>query len=581
MISFKKIKKSVFKIKTIYSSQNFITEELTPLKPSIGWMCFFLLLQSGLVVLLPIPIKEAIDNISNIDVVSKMVVLSLGLGCVALVFGFIEEIFHANHIVTFQTSIQQKLYKKIFKCKYSFLQTQKSINLVNHITADVKNLEFFAKGLWVVLIKSVPTLLFLLGAMYLINIYVFFILIFFFVFYFLFSKKSVQKLKILELSLLKERQDFQDISLQILEFIPVMKSLNLEKKIDQVIQRQLIKFDSSLKKQGVGTAQVRLEVDSMRVLSKPFVLLVGVYAIYLNKISLGELFLMMSYLELIQTPLREISMYLSPIAKTVASYNRIVDLHFSMDQVLEEKVKLKNLKLRNSEIAFKNVYLEFESIRIPQKESLNFKFREKEFYQIRGESGSGKSTFLKLLNGFLEPSQGKLYYGGASFKDIPAKNLREEVRVVMQEDVLLPFSIRENICLDWDQKLCDDQEIWQCLRLVNAEGFVKALPKSLDTIVGEGGHQISGGERKRLSLARGLYKSEKVKVFAFDEPTAGLDPESSKMVYENLRNLTQNGKTVFCVTHKNNNLADENSSLYFDKEGVHFTELKSGESYEV
>ncbi len=558
-------------INVIIFENSFLTKSFAPLKSSLALMTVLLFFQAALTAVLPLFIREAIDNISNFEIVWKAILASVFVGTIILVFDYLEEMFHAKHIVAFQISLREKLVKKILNCKHSFLQTKKSINLVHNVGVDTRNLDLCVRDFWVILAKSVPTILILLGVILWVNFYVGCTLISFFFFYFMRTKRLTKKMRFLEKNLIDQQQEFQGLSLQILDFIPVMKSLSLENKIDKIIQRQLMNYDNSMKKQGFGIVKINLSINSVKTLSRPFVLLVGVYAIYLDKISLGDLFLIMSYLELIQKPLYDISTFLSRFAKSIASYERIKSLVTLMDNSQEERERKSNLQFESQDIVFKNVVLEFESARIPQRESLNLKFSKGKFYQIRGESGIGKSSFFKLLNGLLEPTAGEISYGGLSYKKIPIKNLRDEVRLIMQDDLLLPMSILENVALDWESEP-NEQEVWNCLKMVNAESFVRSLPQGLDTKIGNGGVPISGGERKRLNLARGLYGAKKVKVFAFDEPTAGLDPESSLIVHNNLRLMAKQGKTVFCITHKNKEFDNKGSFLVFTRKGVSITE---------
>lgn len=162
-----------------------------------------------------------------------------------------------------------------------------------------------------------------------------------------------------------------------------------------------------------------------------------------------------------------------------------------------------------------------------------------------GSSGSGKSTMLNLVLGFLRPTQGCILLDGVDMQELDLRTARRFVSVVPQESVLFEGTIRENIGYGLDH--VTEEQIVQALRDANALEFVQAQPLGLDTLVGERGARLSGGQRQRLAIARALVRDPRI--LLLDEATSALDPESEELVKEALGRLMK-GRTTLVVAHR-------------------------------
>lgn len=162
-----------------------------------------------------------------------------------------------------------------------------------------------------------------------------------------------------------------------------------------------------------------------------------------------------------------------------------------------------------------------------------------------GSSGSGKSTMLNLVLGFVRPTSGRLLLDGDDMQDLDLRTVRRAVSVVPQESVLFEGSIRENIAYGLDD--VSDERLRAALRDANAAEFVDALPDGWDTVVGERGARLSGGQRQRLAIARALVRDPRI--LLLDEATSALDPESEELVKEALNRLMR-GRTTLVVAHR-------------------------------
>jgi ATP-binding cassette subfamily B protein len=162
-----------------------------------------------------------------------------------------------------------------------------------------------------------------------------------------------------------------------------------------------------------------------------------------------------------------------------------------------------------------------------------------------GSSGSGKSTMLNLVLGFVRPTAGRLLLDGADMQDLDLRTVRRSVSVVPQESVLFEGSIRENIAYGLED--ASDERLRAALRDANAAEFVDALPEGWNTVVGERGARLSGGQRQRLAIARALVRDPRI--LLLDEATSALDPESEELVKDALNRLMA-GRTTLVVAHR-------------------------------
>jgi len=164
---------------------------------------------------------------------------------------------------------------------------------------------------------------------------------------------------------------------------------------------------------------------------------------------------------------------------------------------------------------------------------------------IVGPSGSGKSTLAKLLQRLYVPESGRVLVDGVDLAVVDATRLRQQMGVVLQENVLFNRSVRENIALS-DPAL-PIERVMAAATLAGAHDFILELPEGYDTIVGERGSSLSGGQRQRIAIARALVTDPRILIF--DEATSALDYESERIIQENMRQIVQ-GRTVFIVAHR-------------------------------
>ena len=201
---------------------------------------------------------------------------------------------------------------------------------------------------------------------------------------------------------------------------------------------------------------------------------------------------------------------------------------------MASELRLENVSFRYDEVAGPDV-LEGLSLAIPAGRTI----------AITGPSGSGKSTLADLVMGLLEPTRGWLTIDGAALVPARARAWRRSIAYVPQECFLFRDSVRANLL--WARPDASDRDLWSALKLAAADGFVSALPRGLDTVIGDRGLRLSGGERQRVALARAVLRQPRLLVL--DEATSALDNDNERLVQaaiERMHGLT----TIMVIAHR-------------------------------
>jgi subfamily B ATP-binding cassette protein MsbA len=164
---------------------------------------------------------------------------------------------------------------------------------------------------------------------------------------------------------------------------------------------------------------------------------------------------------------------------------------------------------------------------------------------VVGPSGAGKSTLIDLLPRFYDPTAGRILIDGIDLRDVRLRSLRDKIGIVTQETILFNDSVRNNIAYGLEE--CPLDQIMAAARAANAHNFIMEMPHGYDSVIGERGVKISGGERQRLSLARAILKNPPLLIL--DEATSALDTESEILVQQAIERL-MSGRTSIVIAHR-------------------------------
>lgn len=254
--------------------------------------------------------------------------------------------------------------------------------------------------------------------------------------------------------------------------------------------------------------------------------------------------------------------YYQAVSYYSSSFNKIYQEIKELDYQPKDVITTEKLAF-NKEIEFKNVKYKYSG-KNNIFNDLNLKINKGDIVGISGKSGVGKSTFINLLTGLINPDSGKIYIDGKNIQ-INKQQFQKNISYVSQNIFLMDESIKKNIAFELDDKLIDDKKVESCLKMVDLWSWVCDQKDNINTSVGEGGIKISGGQKHRIGIASALYKDPAILIF--DEPTAALDRETENEIMSSIYNLSENqNKTIVIVSH-NMSLLNHCKKVYEIKKG--------------
>lgn len=199
--------------------------------------------------------------------------------------------------------------------------------------------------------------------------------------------------------------------------------------------------------------------------------------------------------------------------------------------------------IKNHNIVFKDVSFSYDDR--PIIKDVSAEIKENTMTAIVGPSGSGKTTFCNLIARFWDVNSGEILIGGKNIKDYKIENLMNSISMVFQDVYLFEDTIENNI--KFGKQNASHEEVVQAAKKARCHEFIEALPEGYNTLIGEGGASLSGGEKQRISIARAMLKD--AGIIIFDEATANIDPENEDKLKEAIESLTKN-KTVIMIAHR-------------------------------
>ena len=221
-------------------------------------------------------------------------------------------------------------------------------------------------------------------------------------------------------------------------------------------------------------------------------------------------------------------------------------------EYVEEGIQINEIK---KSIEFKNVFFTYPNRKNITLKNISFTLDAGSFIAISGASGAGKSTIVDMLPRIIEPDKGTILMDNTDIRKISLKSLRSNIAYLPQEPILFNMSIKENLL--YVNNKADDEELWNALKLANADNFVNELPDKMDTDLGIMGKKLSGGQRQRIVLARTFL--QKPSILILDEPTSALDKDSDNYIQKTISTLQNNlNVTIILIAHRLSSLKKAN-----------------------
>jgi subfamily B ATP-binding cassette protein MsbA len=257
-------------------------------------------------------------------------------------------------------------------------------------------------------------------------------------------------------------------------------------------------------------------------------------------------------------PVRSLSMLNLALKQGLSAASRIIPIIDQKNKITDID-NAKSIKIINADIKFKNLNFSYEVEEGQILKSINLEFKGGKMTSLVGHSGSGKTTILNLIPRFHDAQSGDITIDDQSIYKATVKSLRKEISMVSQETTLFDDSIKNNI--RYAKEDATDEEIYKVSKLSYCDEFINNLPNKFETLIGENGVRLSGGEKQRLSIARAMLK--KSSIILLDEATSSLDSETEYKIQEALNILTKN-KTTIVIAHRLSTILNSNNIYVID-----------------
>ncbi|MCO5142239.1 MAG: ABC transporter ATP-binding protein/permease [Oligoflexia bacterium] len=577
-----------------------------PYLPSYIVVTTSLLLQIALNIAFPVPTKVLFndiiqgkaDTIHNIQLlglsfqqVTGMQALAILTAILAIIclliilFSTLDVYVNTNIAYSASEEIRKDLFRKVFSRSQAYLDRNKKIDIMSRISADVANLMILMENGFSIIVRDIPMILILITAMFLVDVRITLMFIicvpaFFFIIRF-FSLWLNRETRVWR----RRSVAFEEVTYEAISSMSVIKSLRGEERLlTKLIERviELTTLGHKMRNADLGLQQAN---NFSYYTIRAIFIAAGTWAIFAGLLKLGDLLQIFTYMEMVYRYSNNIVKFLTKFSKCKASMDRLeeLDLELSKNPEISGIRELPTNLLENTKKSF-----EFKDVTFSYLESDNiltnysFEYEKSKLITLVGQSGMGKSTFSRLLNRLNDPNSGEIKLAGIDLKDFKIQELRKFVRVISQDVFLISGTIRENLMLA-SSKILSDENLIEALQQTNAMEFIQTLPKGLDTLIGEGGIQLSGGQAKRIHLARAFLEDES-KILVFDEPTTGLDTLSCEFILKAVKKLSKSKDLVFWITHRMQEVHHSDNVLFFVKNGnpiysTHEELLKTSDLY--
>jgi len=257
--------------------------------------------------------------------------------------------------------------------------------------------------------------------------------------------------------------------------------------------------------------------------------------------------------------LRDVGMHINNLQRSVNDMEELVAIHAEPIGIADAP-DAKPIDIQGGRIVFDDVTFHYGGHRAPLYDGLSVEIRAGERVGLVGRSGSGKTTFVKLVQRLYDVSGGKILIDGQDIAQATQHSLRSQIAIVQQDPILFHRTLAENIA--YGRPGASLAAIEQAARLANAHDFILRLPKGYGTLVGERGVKLSGGERQRVALARAFLADAPVLIL--DEATSSLDSESEGLIQQAMERLMK-GRTSIVIAHRLSTVRSLDRILVFDR----------------
>ena len=289
------------------------------------------------------------------------------------------------------------------------------------------------------------------------------------------------------------------------------------------------------------------------------VILLAGWQIVSGTSTVGEFSGFISALLIAVGPARALGTLNSVLQEGTAAANRVFGGIDSKSKIIDA-ANAEDIKIIKGNISFKNIIYNYSDKNIAALDNINLEINGGETIAVVGPSGSGKSTLVNLILRFFDPHKGDVYIDDKNLKKIKTSSLRKNIAIVSQDTLLFHGTVSENIA--FGNLDCKQIDIENAAKEAEAHNFIRSLPDSYETMVGENGANLSGGERQRIAIARAILRDPSILIL--DEPTSSLDAEAEDKIKQTLVNIAKD-RTTIIIAHRLSTITNANKIILLDQ----------------
>lgn len=339
----------------------------------------------------------------------------------------------------------------------------------------------------------------------------------------------------------------------------VVKAFGAEEREEALLDRVIVKWRHRTRRTWIrGTINGGLQ-GGMLVAIQAAILGAALLLWMRGEASVGDITFALTMFFMLQGYLRDVGMHIRNLQRSVNDMEELVQLE-SQPLGIEDRPGAGPIAIGKGEIRFEHVTFHYGAKATPLYENFSVRIAPGERVGLVGHSGSGKTTFIKLIQRLYDISEGRITIDGQDIARVRQASLRSQIAIVQQEPVLFHRSLAENIA--YARPGASRAEIERAARLASAHDFIATLPQGYDTLVGERGIKLSGGERQRVAIARAFLADAPILIL--DEATSSLDSESEVLIQQAMERL-MTGRTTLVVAHRLSTVRALDRLLVLDK----------------
>jgi len=339
----------------------------------------------------------------------------------------------------------------------------------------------------------------------------------------------------------------------------VVKSFGAEAREDQRLERTLAKWARRTRRFWIrGTNNGSTQATMLLVL-RSGVVGTSLFLWWHGRATPGDVTWVLTTYFVVHGYLRDIGQQIAVLQRSVNDMHELVAMHAEVPSVCD-RPGAPAIHVGRGEIIFDHVGFHYGAQATPLFDALSVRIAPGECVGLVGRSGSGKTTFVKLIQRLYDVTSGRILIDGQDLAAVAQDSLRAQVAIVQQDPTLFHRSLSENIA--YGRPGASQDEIEHAARLANSHDFIARLPGGYGTLVGERGIKLSGGERQRVALARAFLADAPILIL--DEATSSLDSESEGMIQEAMLRLME-GRTAIVIAHRLSTVRALDRVLVFDR----------------